>query len=221
MAISVDFLQDIPYLHGLCISELENMENFFFKKTVERGVIVLIEGEPADSTYFVASGMVKVFKTSVAGREQILSIAYPGETFNDIPIFDGGINLASAQAMECAVLYGIRGSDLEVIFRNNPQVAINITRVLAKQAHQLESLIEDLSFRQVKNRIAKLLLENSESDSRYKSHFTQQDLAAMAGTVRELVARSLKFLEAEGVIRLERHRVVITDKNALEGVVAA
>jgi len=208
MAIAVDFLQNIPYLYGLCTSELENMENFFFKKTVERGVIIIVEGEPADSTYFV-------------GREQILSIAYPGETFNDIPIFDGGVNLASAQAMECAVLYGIRGSDLEVIFRNNPQVAINITRVLAKQAHHLESLIEDLSFRQVKNRIAKLLLENSESDSRYKSHFTQQDLAAMAGTVRELVARSLKVLEAEGVIRLERHRVVITDKNALEGVVAA
>jgi CRP/FNR family transcriptional regulator len=218
MAISVDLLRNIPYFSGLRTSELDNLKNFFFAKTAERGVIIFIEGEPAESTYFVDSGMVKVFKTSLNGREQILSIVYPGETFNDIPIFDGGINLASAQAMERVALYGIRGSDLAVISRNNPQVAVNVARVLARQAHQLEELIEDLSFRRVNSRIAKLLLENSEKRDKYKSHFTHQELAAQAGTVREIAGKSLKCLADAGMIRLEQHRIVITDKKSLKDI---
>jgi CRP/FNR family transcriptional regulator len=78
------------------------------------------------------------------------------------------------------------------------------------------SLVGDLSFRHVTGRVAKILLEYAGAEKNAEPRLTQRDMAAMAGTVREVVSRSLKALEEEGVIRLEHHRIVITDKAALK-----
>lgn len=221
MAVQVEFLQSIPYFSGLSLAELEAIRKFIFEKTAERGEITSVEGEPAEVLYFVASGVVKVFKTSAEGKEQILNIVRPGESLNDVPIFDGGPNPASAQAMGPVVLYGISKSDLEVILRDHPSVARNVNKVLAGQVRHLGSLVEDLSFRHVIGRVAKILLEHAGDGAGPRARLTQQEMAAMAGTVREVVGRSLKALEEDGAIRLERHRIVITDKEALKDMVAA
>jgi len=108
MAIQVELLKSIPYFSGLSSAELDSVRQRIFEKTVERGEVILLEGEPAEALFFVASGAVKVFKTSAEGKEQILNIVRPGESFNDVPIFDDGPNPASAQAMGPDTLYGIR-----------------------------------------------------------------------------------------------------------------
>lgn len=221
MAVQVELLQSIPHFSGLSSAEFDSIKEFIFEKTLQRGELVLIEEEPTEVLYFVASGAVKVFKTSAEGKEQILNIVRPGESINDVSIFDGGPNLTSAEAMGPVVLYGIRRSDLEVILRDHPQVALNVNKVLAGKVRILASLVEDLSFRPVIGRVAKILLENAGDGTGPRPRLTQQDMAAMAGTVREVVGRSLKALEDEGVIRLERHRIVITDKEALKDMVAA
>lgn len=221
MAVQVDFLKSIPYFSGLSPAQLDSVRQLVFEKTAERGEIILLEGEPAEALFFVVSGVVKVFKTSAEGKEQILNIVRPGESFNDVSIFDDGPNPASAQAMSPVVLYGIRNSGLKAILQNHPAVALNIIRVLANRVRQLVSLVEDLSFRHVIGRIAKILLEHVGDGTGPRPRLTQQEMAAMAGTVREVVARSLKSLEEEGAIRLERHRIVIADKEVLKGMVEA
>jgi CRP-like cAMP-binding protein len=221
MAIKLEFLRAIPYFSGLNTAELDSINRFIFEKTAERGEMILVEGDPAQVLFFAVSGAVKVFKTSAEGKEQILNIVRPGDSFGDIPIFDGGPNPASAQAMGPVVLYGIRRSDLEVILQNHPQVALNVTRVLAGQARHLGSLVEDLSFRNVIGRVARILLEHARDGDGPLPRLTQQEMAAMAGTVREVVGRSLKALEEEGAIRLERHRIVVTNREALRDTVDA
>ena len=221
MVVQIEFLQSTPYFEGLSPAELGSIRQLVFEKTAERGEVILLEGEPAEALFFVASGAVKVFKTSIEGKEQILSIVHPGESCNDVPIFDDGPNPASAQAMGSVVLYGIPKSELKVILWNHPQVALNIIKVLADQVRQLVSLVEDLSFRHVIGRVAKILLEQAGDGTGSRPRLTQQEMAAMAGTAREVVGRSLKTLEEEGKIRLERHRIVITDKETLKEVVEA
>ena len=221
MAVPVEFLQSIPHFSGLSPAEFESVKELVFEKTLQRGELVLIEGGPAEVLYFVASGAVKVFKSSAEGKEQILRIVRPGESINDVSIFDNGPNLTSAQAMGSVVLYGIRRGELEVILRDHPQVALNVNKVLAGKVRILASLVEDLSFRPVIGRVAKILLEHARDGDGPLPRLTQQEMAAMAGTVREVVGRSLKALEDEGVIRLERHRIVITDQEALKGMVDA
>jgi CRP/FNR family transcriptional regulator len=83
------------------------------------------------------------------------------------------------------------------------------------------SLVEDLSFRHVIGRVAKVLLENAGNGATPGARLTQQEMAAMVGSVREVVARSLKTLEAEGAISMERHRIRITDRPLLESMVEA
>lgn len=218
MAIDVELLKSIPYFSGLSPAELDSIKEFIFERAAGNGDLILLEGEPADAMYFVASGVVKTFKTSTDGKEQILSFVRPGEPFNDVPVFDGGPNPASVQAMGPVVLYGIRNSDLEAILRDHPQVSLNVTHVLSQQVRHLVSLVEDLSFRHVIARVAKILLEYASDGKGPRPKLTQQEMAAMAGTAREMVGRSLKSLEDEGAIRLGRQRIVITDKKALQEI---
>ena len=217
MAIQAEFTKSIPYFSGLSPAELDSLKGLIFETTAERGEFIVLESELADALYFVVSGVVKVFKTSADGREQILQIVRPGESFNDAPVFDGGTNPASAQAMGSVVLYGIRNSDMGAILRTHPQVALNVIRVLSQKLRHLVSLVEDLSFRHVTARLAKILLEYAgDGVNLAKPRLTQQEMAAMAGTAREMIGRSLKELEDEGIIRLDHHRIVVTDKEALK-----
>ncbi len=216
MAVEIAFLESIPYFVGLSSEELDSIKQLLFEKTVQRGDMILLEGDSAEALYFVGSGAVKMFKTSADGKEQILSIVRPGESFNDVPIFDGGPNLASTQALGSVVLYGIGKRDLEVVLWEYPQVALNVINVLASQVRHLVSLVEDLSFRQVIGRVAKILLEYAGDGTGPGPRLTQQEMAAMAGTAREVVGRSLKALEAGGAIRMDRHRIVVTDTEALK-----
>jgi len=217
MAIQAEFIKSIPYFSGLSPAELDPLRGLIFETTADRGEFIVLESEPAEALYFVVSGVVKVFKTSADGREQILQIVRPGESFNDAPIFDGGANPASAQAMGPVVLYGIKNSDMSSILRSHPRVALNVINVLSQKMRHLVSLVEDLSFRHVTARLAKILLEYAgDGVGPSKPRLTQQEMAAMAGTAREMIGRSLKELEDEGIIRLDHHRIVVTDKEALK-----
>jgi CRP-like cAMP-binding protein len=221
MTVQIETLQSIPYFDGISPEDLDSIKDSFFEKTADRGELILAEEETSDVLYFIASGAVKLFKTSADGKEQILEIARPGQSVNDVPVFDGRPNLVSAQAMGPVVLYGVGKGDLDRILRRYPQVSQNVNKVLAGQVRRLTSLVEDLSFKPVIGRVAKILLENSEESSDTRPKLTQQEMAAMAGTAREVVGRSLKTLEEEGVIRLERHRLIISDKEALKDMVTA
>ena len=221
MTIEIAFLESTPYFSGLSQNELGSIKELVFEKTVEPGEVILLEGESAEVLYLIVSGVVKVFKTSSEGKEQILNIVRPGESFNEAPIFDSSSNSVSAQAMGPVVLYGIRKSDLEGILRAHPQVALNVIKVLASRVRHLVSLVVDLSFRHVVGRLAKILLETTGDGAGPRSPLTQQEMAAMAGTAREVISRSLKSLEEARVIRLDRHRIVITDEAALKEMIAA
>jgi len=222
MAIEIELLKSIPYFAGLSPTELEAIKRYVFEKSADRNELILLEEEPAEAVYFVVSGAVKAFKTSAEGKEQILCILRPGESFNDVPLFDGGPNPASAIAMSPVTLYGISKTDMETLLREHPSIAINIIKVLAERVRHFVSLVEDLSFRHVTGRVARLLLEYAKDHTGLgqevspKPRLTQQDMAAMVGTAREVVGRSLKALEEEGAIRMDRHRIVIVNKEILE-----
>lgn len=218
MAVQLEFLQNVPYFSDLGPAELESIRKSVFEKTTDRAEMILLEGEPAENLYFVASGAVKVFKTSAEGKEQILNIVRPGESFNDVAIFDGDLNPASARAMGPVLLYGVRKDEMQAILRNYPQIALDVIRVLARRVRQLVSLVEDLSFRHVIGRVARILLENMGGEATPGPRLTQQEMAAMAGTAREVVGRSLKALEEQGVIRLDRHRIIVSDKEGLQRI---
>jgi len=218
MAVQVESLKSVPYFSGLSESVLSAISKHVFEKRVERGEILIFEGEPAEVLYFVVAGVVKVFKTSADGKEQIFHIIRPGESFNDVPVLSGGVNLVSAGAMGEVVLNGIKKKDLETIIKEYPQVSLNVIQVLSRRVQELVALVEDFSFRHVTGRVAKILLEYTVNGAGERPRLTQQEMAAMIGTAREMVGRSLKNLEGEGAIRMERNRIIISNQKALREI---
>lgn len=218
MVADIKFLESLPHFAGLSQDGLESVREFIFEKNYERNEMILYEDEESDALYIVYSGLVKTFKTSPEGKEQILYINRSGDSLNDIPAFDNDLNPASAQAMSPVSLYGIQIKDLGDLLNNYSQVTYNVIGVLSKHARRLVSLVEDLSFKHVIGRVAKILLEHVREGSGSQPRLTQQDMAAIAGTAREVIGRSLKSLEDDGFIRLERQRVVLTDEEALKEI---
>ena len=150
--------------------------------------------------YLVASRRVRIYKVSPEGREQVLLVAGPGETFNEVPVFDRGPNPATAEALEPAVLYLLPRDDLLALVAGYPAISRGIMRVFAFHLRHLTTLVEDLSFRNVRSRVAKALLkwEDAQASGGETRHLTHKQIAALAGTAREVVGRVVKSLEDRG-----------------------
>lgn len=216
-------LRQVPYFADLDEAGLSRIEERLVERRYERGKVVFMEGGPCQGLYVVRSGRLRIFKVSAEGREQVLMVAGPGETFNEVPNFDGGANPATAETLEPSVLYLLPKNDLLSIVETEPVVARAIMRVFASHLRHLTALVEDLSFRNVTSRVAKILLTQvqrtgADPDTR-PPRLTQQQMAAMAGTAREVVGRALKALEQQGVIRVERGRVVVVSPERLADLV--
>ena len=213
---NVEFIRSSPYFAGLDNYLLERIRRLMVERRVEKHEIIWLEQDPAKMIYFVRSGLVKLFKMSTEGKEQILRLGCPGDCFGHTGIFNGGSNPESAQAVVPSVLYGLMNSDLETLLWEHKQLALNTVKALATEMHHYIALVEDLSLRRVSGRLARMLLEHSSENVFDDSLIlTRGDMAAMTGTVRGVIGKSLKALEEKGVIISNSRRIIIRDSDAL------
>jgi len=213
-----DILRQAPYFADIEPSQLEAVAAAVVEHSYRRGEPVFLEGYPCEGLYVVKSGRVRVYKISPEGREQVLLIAGPGDTFNEVPVFDGGPNPASVEALEPTVLLLLPRSALLRMVETHPQLGRAFMRTFAMRLRQLVGLVEELSFKTVTGRVARILLEQLPSaggGDQPPRRLTQRELAAMAGTAREVAGRALKALEQQGAVRIERGHVVVADRGRL------
>ena len=212
-------LKAIPYFQDLDAQALEGIRAHAYEVRLQKGHVLFTEGDPAEAMYVIQSGKVKIFKLSPDGREQVLRSAEAGDCFNEVPIFDDGPNPANAQAVEPAALWGIRREEMRRLVEEHPAIAIGFLKAFAGKLRYFTRKVEDLSFRSVTSRVAKFLLEMAEDDGRgglrLKQQFTQQAIASVVGTAREMIGRAFKALEKEGAIKLDRHQVIIVSRAAM------
>lgn len=217
--IEPGFLRRVTIFNGLEDIVLEKISRLMVAREVKKHEIIWLEQEPARMIFFVSSGLLKLFKTSDGGKEQILKLARPGDCFGHAGALNGGSHPESVQAVLPSVLYGLGTQDLDSLLGEYPQVARNVIKLLATDIHHYMSLVEDLSLRCVSGRLAKMLLtDNSRAACNTSLVLTRADMAAMTGTVREVIGKSLKTLEDKGVIRYDRHKIVIRDRAALQSL---
>ena len=213
--IEPDILSQTDYFIGLGPEELEVIKRYISPKAIQKGEMFLLEGDRSDFLYFVISGVAKVYKISTEGKQLIINIATTGDSLNDVSTFDQGRNAANMVAMTPVLLYGIKKSDLPNILTKYPQVALNALKVLAGRVRRDSLLVETLSFNQVIGRLAKTLHKYYVEKTLDGVKLTQQDMADMIGTSREMVNKSLKIMENNGAIRLKRDGIDILDKKTL------
>ena len=220
-AVSVSELQALPspFFHALGADDLRALSAAMVQHSYPAGQMLLLEGAASSVLYVVQTGRVKLFKTSSKGREQVLALLRPGDMFNEVAVLDRGPNPASAQALQDGTLFLLRRRDLLRFMTERPGVALAVTQNLAHRLRAALDLVEDLAFRDVTSRVAKILLgrDGDEGEgARRAPWLTQELLAAMAGSRREVVGRALKALHQEGAVQLERGRIHVRDRALLE-----
>ncbi len=211
-----DFLRSVPYFSTLGPEEIKRITKETFERSFARGETLFLEGEPCSGLYVLKSGRVRIFKSSPEGREQVLLIARQGDSFNDVPVFDGGPNPASASALEPSTVYVIPGESLLSLVAGCP-AAQAIIKLFAARLRHLTTVVEDLSFRSVISRLAKMLLDLAvvEGGPSPMPRLTQDEMAAIVGSVRDVIGRALRALERAGAIKIEGQRILVIDPEKL------
>ncbi len=211
-----DELRTIPLFAKLDKQTLTETARRVRRCTFRPGQYIVFEDEQPPGLFFVLRGRVRLSCTAPDGREQVLAMVGPGENFNTVSIFDGQPNLATARAMSPVECLLIVRQDLFALLQAHPDLALAMLSIMASQLRELVGLVEDLSFRSVRARLARqLLIEAAEG----MAELTHQELAERTGTVREIAGRALRRLAQEGLVRLERGRVIVLDAAGLQQVV--
>lgn len=214
-----------PLFADLSQPELQHLAARAVRKLFSAGELIFSEGEPCTGLHIVARGRIRIFKTSVNGREQVLAINGPGESVAELPVFDGGPFPASASAVEDAELAFISRRDFHAYCLEHPQVALKVLSVVGARLRRLVGIIEELSFTTIRERLIAMLVKLAQTSGHatpdgieFLLPGTHQELANQLGTVRELVSRNLMRLQAEGVLEVEARRIVIKDLKFLSAL---
>jgi CRP/FNR family transcriptional regulator len=135
-------------------------------------------------------------------------------------VFDGGLNPASASALEPSTVF-IIPSETVLSLVDTCRPALAIIEMFALRLRHLATLVGDLSFRNVISRLAKVLLEVAvaEGESSAPPRLTQDEMAAMVGSVRDVIGRALRHLEREKALRIERGRIIVQNPEKLKEMV--
>lgn len=188
------------------------------------GTVLFVQDEPCAGVFIVVRGLVKIARVSPEGREQVLRYVTPGGSFNEVPVLDGGPNAATATAVEDTETLMISRAAMMALIAETPEFAASMVQSLAGRLRHLVELVEDLSFRHVSERVARVLLQavtphvgvGAGADMRRR--FSQREIAEMAGTSREVVARALKAIEASGAIAIDRGEITVVAPEKLAGL---
>jgi CRP/FNR family transcriptional regulator, cyclic AMP receptor protein len=212
----IEFLASVPDFAALDLPVLEALAHISARLAIAPGQVVLLEGEPADGLYVVEKGWLKSTKMSPWGREQVIRMVGPGDTFNEIGVLGEKGNLVTVVALEGALVWRFDRAALLVLLEVFPALARILTRNLVDRVNNLFHLVEALSLQPVDGRLAQLLLDRSEGGViRRRSWFTQAEMAAIIGTVPDMINRILHRFETQGLILLQRHQIQILDPAGL------
>lgn len=215
---TADFLATIPLFSGLPEEELERFAELTRERAYPKGSVILFQDDPGDSLFVLRSGRVKVVLIGEDGREVILGVLEPGAHFGELALIDDQPRSAHVIAMEDAQLLVLRREDFKRRVEANPTVAWALLTELSRRLRRADVKIGGLVLLDVPGRIARLLLDLADEtgSAQIEKPLTHQTIAQMIGASRETVSRAMKDFQDAGLIRVERRRISIGDRDALE-----
>jgi CRP-like cAMP-binding protein len=215
---NVDFLATVPLFNGLDRVELERFAEVTREKSYPKGSVILFEDDPGDSLFVVREGRVKVVLIGEDGREVILGVLGVGEYFGELSLIDDRPRSAHVIAMEDSNLLVLRREDFRKRVESSPSVAWSLLTELSRRLRRADDKIGGLVLLDVPGRIARLLLDLAEESgtNAIEKTLTHQTIAQMIGASRETVSRAMKDFQDAGWISVERRRIALADRAALE-----
>jgi len=220
-------LRRLPLFTDLSDQELTLFAETVIRLEYPRGTSIFVEGDKCDELLIVETGAVKIIKSALNGRQQLLSIERRGGSLAEISVFDGGKYPASAEAADDVVLLRLPADNFRRICLQNPELSLKVFKVLGHRLRHALSLVEELSFSTVRGRLIAHLLRLADEYGRktvrgieFELAENNEELAARLGTVRELISRNLGRLHGSGLIEMNRRTVLIPNRTVLQNEVS-
>jgi|ERR1700733_1349199 len=219
-------LHDEPFAGAAVLGALAASDQRFLaergrRKQLEKGQILFTEGAVSDAAFVLVSGHMKVVTYSADGAEFIVNTVTPGETIGEIGVLSGAPRSATLQATETSVVLALPKSVIIDLISQRPGLAVALLQRLSDMVRRTTGLASDLVFLDLRQRVAKHLLNQDLDGSRsVKRRLTQSDLAAQVGASRQRVNACLREFHDQGWISLESRSLRVLDRDALTSLLS-
>ncbi len=213
--VSTTVLRTVPLLAGFPDEQLRTLSSVVTRRTVPRGAIIIVEGDPTDSLYIVISGRMRVLMSDADGKEVILATLGPGEFFGEMGLIDDSPRSATVMAVEACELIVINKRDFKKCLSENFEMAMTVMRGLVRRLREADRKIGSLALLDVYGRVARLLIDMAEMVNGQRivtRRLPKQDIAKMIGASREMVSRVMRDLQLGGFIEVRGSQILLRDK---------
>ena len=214
-----NWLQNILIFQGLSAKQLIPLAQIAQLQTFEKDDTIFHQGSEATGFFIVQTGRVKVFKIASNGKERILHLLKMCDYFAEVPAFDGKVFPASAIALEYTELIFFPRLAFLDLLHQYPAIAINMLTSLANHSRKLAQMVEDLSFKEVPQRLAAYLLDLSDRNNGNQVinlDVTKTQLAASLGTIPATLSRAFSRLSDAGLITINGSQVELLNRDRLQ-----
>ncbi|HEY3252209.1 MAG TPA: Crp/Fnr family transcriptional regulator [Ignavibacteria bacterium] len=235
--MDASILKKVYFFTSLNDDELEQLNSIARLKKFNKGDIIFFDTEPYIGFYFVVKGLVKIYKISKDGKEHILHIINPYNTFAEVPLFENYGSIyedqfrypANSMAIEDETeVVLIQGRPFIDLIEKNPRISLKIVSGFAKRLRHLNHHIEELTLKDVTKRVAGFILTDymnarkkaSDAAPHISLNISKNDLAAYLGTIQETLSRTFRKLEEDDIIAVEGKKIIIKDLKKLQETAA-
>jgi CRP-like cAMP-binding protein len=222
MSEAIWFLKSCPLFERLTPEERGRLEAHSRARTFSRGAVVYCPDELGETVLLLTRGRIKIMALTPDGHEAILAFIEPGEIFGELAVLDEAPRNEHAEAVQDSHVLAIPREDLLWLLSRRPDIALSITKLIGLRLRRIENRLKSILFRSTRERTVAVLLELLDTHGRVLGRrgeisirLSHQELANLIGATRERVTVTLGQLQREGLIEINRRRIVILDRTWL------
>lgn len=219
------YLKRFNFLDTMSEDDMRSLSQLLVDNEVKKKQPIYLAGDSSENLYFLKEGRVKITRIDESGKEFTLTLLEPGEIFGELGLFDDAPRETTAVAMEDSVICMMKRRDFENYAANKPDLSLKLSKLMGLRLRQIENRIEDLLFRDVPSRLARLLLrlvDQYQRETKYgvriNIKLSQQELANLIGATREITNSTLNQFKKDGLIKIESKYIYFLNRRKLKKI---
>jgi CRP/FNR family transcriptional regulator, anaerobic regulatory protein len=214
----------VPIFSALDAEELGRILNLITRKRYSKGQLIYLEGSRLENLIIINSGLIKAFKDTSDGKEQILYIFSPGDFFGEKNLLTKQDATYNVEVLEEAHVCMISRADFQQLLREFPDISLKVISELCTRMARLENMIQSMGTKNIDMRVSAVLLEFAKKYGKVHPKgilielpLSREGIANYIGGARETISRKMSHLQENGIIEIiGNKKIIVLDKEALE-----
>jgi CRP/FNR family transcriptional regulator, anaerobic regulatory protein len=203
----------VPIFNHLNENEMAEISQVAVSKRLKKGELLFHSDELSEHLFIVHKGLVKMYRITENGKEQIIRFVEEGDFIGELSLFSKSTTTSFAEAMEDTEVCTIHQKDIHQLLLSYPTISLKILEEITSRLHESESQIEKLNSQDVEKRVASYLVELIEGQDgesmTIQLPIRKADVASYLGTSQETLSRRLSAFQNQGLIELKGQRKII------------